>query len=71
MDTETTAGTIEAVMIETKDVVAVMMIDAVDMTTETDMVETEAVDTIEDMMIEEVAMMTGIKVELLILEFQE
>ena len=64
MDTETTAGTIEAVMIETKDVVAVMMIDAVDMTTETDMVETEAVDTIEDMMIEEVAMMTGIKVEL-------
>ena len=64
MDTETTAGTIEAVMIETKDVVAVMMIDAVDTTTETDMVETEAVDTIEDMMIEEVAMMTGIKVEL-------
>lgn len=51
-------------MIETKDVVAVMMIDAVDTTTETDMVETEAVDTIEDMMIEEVAMTTGIKVEL-------
>ena len=70
MDTETTAGTIEAVMIETKDAAAVMMIDAVDTTTETDMVEIE-VDTIEDMMIEEVAMMTGIKVELLILEFQE
>ena len=64
MDTETTAGTIEAVMIETKDAVAVMMIDAADTMTETDMVETEA-DTIEDMMIEEeVDMMTGIKVEL-------
>ena len=62
MDTETTAGTIEAVMTEMIDAVVVTTIDVV-VDTMTDMIE---VATTEDMTIEGVAMMTGTRFELII-----
>ena len=68
MDTETTAGTIEAVMIEMKDE-AVTMIDAVDMMTETDMEIVEVVMT-EDTMIEGEDMMTGKVLYLILVQYK-